>query len=67
MAGMDVAKCKDCQPASSNIENASDVKTENVLDPSTFIKPDLKSEVHVVIEYCNRWYVTPCDTIRILC
>lgn len=30
-------------------------RLEDVMVPSTFIKPDLLNEVRVVIEYCNRW------------
>lgn len=41
----------DPQPAGA----ASTKTTEDVMDPRTFIKPDLDSEVRVVIEYCNRW------------
>lgn len=55
--------CEDCQPITSNTSNAHAAtneiapikQAEDVTDPSTFIKPDLKSEVHVIIEYCNRW------------
>merc|ERR1712093_684244 len=28
--------------------------TEDVMDPTTFVRPNLQSEVRVVIEYCNR-------------
>lgn len=58
-------RCEDCQPSTSTaIEDASvptassaPKQVEDVMNPSTFVKPDLKSEVHVVIEYCNRWWV----------
>lgn len=28
---------------------------EDVMNPATFPLPNLSKEVHVVIEYCNRW------------
>lgn len=55
--------CTDCQPNSSTAEAAVSPavkplkQSEDVMDPSTFVKPNLQFEVHVVIEYCNRWSV----------
>lgn len=56
---MATENCTDCQPiaesAPSTATLAKTAKPEDVLDPTTFVKPDLSSEVHVTIEYCNRW------------
>ena len=49
-ASEDTTKCEDCAPS---IETPR--PEEDVMDPKTFIKPDLLREVRVVIEYCNRW------------
>jgi hypothetical protein len=33
----------------------SNAVQEDVMNPATFPLPNLAKEVHVVIEYCNRW------------
>ena len=35
------------------------------MDPATFIKPDLVAEVHVTIEYCNRWLATSAASLSV--
>jgi hypothetical protein len=55
--------CEECEPEhiqSEDVHTSSaapdkEIPAEDVMNPATFVKPDLKSEVHVVIEYCNRW------------
>ena len=45
-------KCEDCAPTTESAPRPE----EDVMDPKTFVKPDLLREVRVVIEYCNRWW-----------